>query len=103
MSYRNLFHRILAVMLVAVPLVSISVHADYPVLSSETGRFVFGEVCSQNLYMLDTYTGDLWKISGSPSKPGKLEKVPYDTPPVKFPQLDSAKTTSKLPIPPAHQ
>ncbi len=40
------------------------------------GRYAFGEISSHDNYMLDTLTGTVWQLQGTPSKPLKLILVP---------------------------
>lgn len=40
------------------------------------GRYMFGEISGHFNYMLDTVTGKVWKLQGTPSKPLKLILVP---------------------------
>jgi len=44
--------------------------------NSFPGRYVFGESSGHFNYMLDTVTGKIWKLQGTPSKPLKLILVP---------------------------
>ena len=46
-------------------------------LGTEQGRFVFGDLQNDELFMLDTKTGRLWKLEGNASEPGKLIPIPY--------------------------
>ena len=55
---------------------------QHKLLSSQSGRFVFGQISdsSKDQFMLDTFTGRLWRI-GETGKIGIfLESVPYRTP-----------------------
>ncbi len=49
------------------------------ILSSPAGKFVFGQTSdsSKDLYMLDTTTGRLWKISERGDIGIFLKKIPY--------------------------
>ena len=49
------------------------------VLSSSTGRFVFGQISnsSKDQFMLDTFTGRLWRIAESGAIGIFLRSVPY--------------------------
>jgi hypothetical protein len=40
------------------------------------GRYAFGEISGHDDYMLDTVTGKVWKLQGTPLKPIKLILVP---------------------------
>jgi hypothetical protein len=48
-------------------------------LSSENGRFVFGQISnsSKDQFMLDTFTGRLWRIAESGAIGIFLRSVPY--------------------------
>jgi hypothetical protein len=50
-------------------------------LSSEKGRFVFGQISdsSKDQFMLDTFSGRLWRISESGKIGLYLKMVPYCT------------------------
>ncbi len=54
---------------------------SYRILSSPTGRFVFGQISdsSKDQYMLDTWTGRLWHLTESGEVGKFLEPVPYKT------------------------
>ena len=49
------------------------------ILSSETGRFVFGQISGsdKDKFMLDTHTGRLWRISESSKAGMYLRPVKY--------------------------
>jgi len=49
------------------------------ILSSSGGRFVFGQVSdsAKDQFMLDTYTGRLWKISERGDVGTFLKSIPY--------------------------
>lgn len=51
-------------------------------LSSPNGRFVFGQISdsTKDQFMLDTFTGRLWRIGESGKIGLFLEPVPYRTP-----------------------
>ncbi|MBW1803708.1 MAG: hypothetical protein JRJ85_23620 [Deltaproteobacteria bacterium] len=53
----------------------------YEVLSSKSGRFVFGQISgsSKDQFMLDTLTGRLWRIAESGDVGLYLREVPYRT------------------------
>ena len=53
----------------------------YKVLSSPQGRFVFGQISKsgKDQFMLDTYSGRLWRISESGKIGIYLKAVPYRT------------------------
>jgi len=52
---------------------------QYNVLSSQSGRFVFGQISgsSKDQFMLDTATGRLWRIGESGKVGMFLKAVPY--------------------------
>lgn len=54
---------------------------DHKVLSNPNGRFVFGQISesSKDQYMLDTWTGRLWRISESGEIGKFLAPIPYKT------------------------
>jgi hypothetical protein len=49
------------------------------VLSSTTGRFVFGQISefARHQFMLDTQTGELWQLVAGEDKVPKLQPVMY--------------------------
>ena len=49
------------------------------ILSSDSGRFVFGQISgsSKDKYMLDTATGRLWRIGESGKLGTFLKSIPY--------------------------
>ena len=53
----------------------------HEVLSSNSGRFVFGQISdsSKDQFMLDTLTGRLWQIAESGDVGLYLREVPYRT------------------------
>jgi len=59
----------------------IATKKEYRVLSSPNGRFVFGQISdsSKDQYMLDTWTGRLWRISESGEIGKFLAPIPYKT------------------------
>jgi hypothetical protein len=74
------------------------------VLSSSGGRFVFGQVSdsAKDQFMLDTYTGRLWKISERGDIGTFLKSIPYSNSdgklshvPEKLPDSANEKTTKK--------
>ena len=76
---------------------------QYGVLSSQNGRFAFGQISSssKDLFMLDTATGRLWRMGESGKIGIFLKAVPYLDPkgdctflPDKTPD-PKAKTTEK--------
>lgn len=44
---------------------------------AEAGRYAFGDVKSNDNYLIDTHTGRLWKNSGTASKPTNFVPVKY--------------------------
>lgn len=52
---------------------------QHKVLSSDNGRFVFGQISgsSKDQYMLDTATGRLWRIGESGKLGTFLKSIPY--------------------------
>ena len=53
--------------------------SQHKILSSENGRFVFGQISdsSKDQFMLDTVTGRLWRIGKSGKIGIFLKSVPY--------------------------
>lgn len=46
-------------------------------LGTDNGRFVFGDLQDNEMFMLDTKTGRLWKLVGNAQDPVKLVPVRY--------------------------
>lgn len=51
--------------------------ALYRQLKTEQGRFVFGDMENESFYMLDTQTGQIWKMVGNTEDPKHFEPIPY--------------------------
>jgi len=58
------------------------VEPQFRVLSSSSGRYVFGQISdsSKDQFMLDTFTGRLWRIAESGEIGIYLRPVPYRDP-----------------------
>ncbi len=70
---------IIIALIVFSPLSSMAEFNKGSVLSSEHGRFAFGQISEfrQDQYMLDTTTGELWIIVQDPNKNRVLIPIPY--------------------------
>lgn len=51
--------------------------SDAETIIRQRGRYVFADIKSNDLYLLDTNTGRFWKNSGTASKPATFVPVKY--------------------------
>lgn len=67
-------------------------------LSAENGRFVFGQISdsSKDKFMLDTFTGRLWRIAESGEIGLYLTTIPYRTKKGKYTALPDKISDSEL-------
>jgi hypothetical protein len=68
------------------------------VLSSQSGRFVFGQVSgsSKDQFMLDTQTGRIWRIAESGEVGLFLREVPYKTGDGEYSPVPKGQTEKEL-------